>query len=912
MSFDNWDRVQQLFLAAADLDADDQARFLCAIDDPGIREEVEALLRADSGSADTISSVIETEASLLLEGSSAGERLGPYRLLDEIGRGGMGAVYLAIRDDEQFEKKVAVKIVKPGMDTAEVLDRFRHERQILANLDHPYIAKLLDGGTTGAGRPFFVMDYVEGRPVDRYCAESGLDARQRCELFIKIAEAVAYAHRNLIVHRDLKPANIFVTGDGTPKLLDFGVAKLLSSGSGPGLTATRANRPFTPEYASPEQIRGLNVTTSTDIYSLGAILFELLTGVRANTSQPRTRLDSDLDNIIRMAMREEPERRYASVDQFAEDVERYLRGWPVIARQDSFVYRARKFGYRQRFQLAAAGLILASLVTGLVAAISKSREAELARKSAVAAQTSEARERAIADQQKDEAIRERVVAEHRMQQLVELSDKALFEIHDAIEDLPGALDARRKIVRTTLDYLEQIEKEQGLDDKLRLVLSSAYFKVGVIQGDPRQPNIGDFAGAVKSFRNAEALLQPLYQTHPRDPGIVMRYISIQDSLAGVLAETGSAKEAIAMYERLLAPARLLASLKPDEAGLAKQEAAVHSRLSQLYQVQNTKRAIEHSKRHTELMSILVARFPKDAGLKQELAVGYAELAMTTEDLQEAAGYWKKSISLREQVLESFPTNTRIRRGLMMSYGNYATLLGIPWGANLGRFEEARELASKAVNIARQLAQDDPQNQTARFDLAAALTRFGEIRPPRGAERDSLAKLTEAVEILDSLARSNPKSLRFAGARSEALEYAGHLHESIGDRLAAEADYRDSYETVSAFASTPDVTVQVQQIASAEALAQILAESGRGPEALDFANRAVAVAEKYSGSKERGSGHLGRALFVLAGVERKLNDPAHATSTANRALECWSKLENPRVIAYYKPWIAQAREWASAH
>ncbi len=277
----DWQSVQSIFLATADLSAAERERVLDELcgDDYDLRFEVESLLAADSDSSVTIDSAIQGVASTVLDAPVlVGERIGVYRVVKEIGRGGMGSVYLALRDDEEYTKEVALKIVKRGMNTAAVLRRFRDERQILANLDHPFIARMFDGGTTPDGVPFFAMEYVEGRPVDVFCRENALDVKSRCRLFLNVLEAVAYAHRNLIVHGDLKPANIFVTQEGMPKLLDFGIAKLMGTESD---AATADARAFTPGYASPEQVLGTKVTTATDIYSLGAVLYELLSGERA-------------------------------------------------------------------------------------------------------------------------------------------------------------------------------------------------------------------------------------------------------------------------------------------------------------------------------------------------------------------------------------------------------------------------------------------------------------------------------------------------------------------------------------------------------------------------------------------------------------------------------------------------------
>ena len=339
--------------------------------------------------------------------SIEGQRFGAYQVIREIGRGGMGAVYLAARADDQYKKRVALKILRADVNAQEVLSRFRHERQILASFDHPNIAGLLDGGSTPNGEPYFVMDYVEGTPIDQYCDSHSLTVAERITLFRQVCSAVQYVHQNLIVHRDLKPSNILVTPDGVPKLLDFGIAKILK----PEMMATMVNatraedRVMTPAYASPEQVRGEPITTASDIYSLGVVLFEIFTGrrpyrVKSNTAhelarvicdeepdKPSTaitktdrgtaqptarveelsrkrstepdrlerRLKGDLDNILLKAMRKEPQRRYASVEQFSEDLHRHLANLPVSAHEDSLRYRTEKFVRRNVIPVTAGG-----------------------------------------------------------------------------------------------------------------------------------------------------------------------------------------------------------------------------------------------------------------------------------------------------------------------------------------------------------------------------------------------------------------------------------------------------------------------------------------------------------------------------------------------------------------------------
>jgi len=405
---ERWSEIDRVFAAALELPPSERAAFLdgaCG-DDSDLRRAVEGLLAADQKNA----SFLEHPAGELLAATLAeeepreGERLGAYRLLRQIGSGGMGTVYLARRDDAQYQQQVAVKILRRGLESTEALHRFLAERQILARLEHPNIARLYDGGTTEDGRPFLVMELVDGLPVDQYCDRHKLSVDQRLDLFRRICGAVQYAHQNLLVHRDLKPGNILVTPEGEPKLLDFGIAKQLELGGPEAATLTRTGlRVMTPNYASPEQVKGEAITTASDVYSLGVLLYELLVGrspYRATTDLPheveraiceqepvrpsladlseeaagargtrpqalRRRLEGDLDNIVQKALRKDLPRRYGSVGQLARDVENYLQNLPVLARPDTLPYRARKFLRRHRVAAAVAAAVVV-LVLGFV------------------------------------------------------------------------------------------------------------------------------------------------------------------------------------------------------------------------------------------------------------------------------------------------------------------------------------------------------------------------------------------------------------------------------------------------------------------------------------------------------------------------------------------------------------------
>ncbi|MCG3161297.1 MAG: Serine/threonine-protein kinase PknD [Acidobacteria bacterium] len=416
-------RLESLFALVVEMEPEDRAAFLdaeCA-DDAALRAEIESLLAADE-QADNFAEKLAQAARAAAQFDKTGEpdeseadsnverRIGPYRTIRRIGVGGMGAVYLAARDDDQFKQLVAVKVIRRGMDHEAIIRRFRHERQILAGLNHPNIARLLDGGATEDGLPWFALEYVEGQPLAEYCNERRLSINERLRLFLTVCAAVEHAHQNLVIHRDLKPSNILITSDGEPKLLDFGIAKLLhSENSDETLDLTLTGmKPMTPAYASPEQARGAQITTASDVYSLGVILYELLTHRRpyhvtsrmteseitrviceqepvrpslvitrreegdqqiqskAEAAKLARQLRGDLDNVVLKALGKEPSRRYSSVEQFAEDIRRHLSGQPVQARQATFVYRGLKFAQRNKLVAASTAMLAFALIGGVV------------------------------------------------------------------------------------------------------------------------------------------------------------------------------------------------------------------------------------------------------------------------------------------------------------------------------------------------------------------------------------------------------------------------------------------------------------------------------------------------------------------------------------------------------------------
>jgi tetratricopeptide (TPR) repeat protein len=824
MPIENWERIQDLFFAAADLPWEDQARFLdrhCG-SDPIVRREVESLLAADPKMGEIVFSAIETEAqSLVALPTPVGSRLGAYRVVKEIGRGGMGTVYLGTRDDEQYQKQVAIKLIRHGMDTADVLDRFRHERQILANLDHPYIARLIDGGTAPDGRPFFVMDYVEGQPVDAFCRERGLDIRQRCGLFLSICEAVSHAHRNLVVHRDLKPGNIFVTGGGTPKLLDFGVAKLLDANA--ENTETMSGGLLTPEYASPEQVRGLAVTTATDVYSLGAIFYELLAGTRAHALGGRTaleiqravceeeirrpslinrRVDADLDNIVLMAMRKEPERRYQSVDQLAEDIRRHLNGLAVRARQDSLRYRAEKFAQRNRVAIAGAVLFAAVLIAGATTAAiqarratreqaraeqqkqralesqaraeSSQREAEFERGSAEAHRLQAERERTTAEAQ-------RRVADRRFEQVHQLAGKFLVEFHDSIAKLPGSTAARKMVVETGLQYFDTLVKEANGNRDLLEEIARGYDRLGDVQGNPYYANLGDSAGALTSYRKALAIRA---QVADPSPEFLRDRIGGKVKMGQILALRGDLKTA----DSNLREAISLAENDPRSAYILRDALATTYRAygDLQFRTGNYNLAIEPYSKLLDLRTQL-AREGKDPAAEQRgVSLAHAKLAdayVRTSRPKEAFDHIRIAIEIDKKFAEADRNNVPLLRQLYIDH----TLLSLVFRANeqLASAGEAKAVAEAAADLADRMLATDPNNSTALFDVMTAQTLVGDWMREHDDAAGSVVHYRKAVDTVEKFAATGSPAaftgdaLVFAHQRmASGLGKAGLLAEAL--------------------------------------------------------------------------------------------------------------------------------------
>ncbi len=622
MTPDRWQQIQDVFNAAVERPAAERVAFLdtaCAAD-ADLRREVESLLATYDEDPDFLEDPAGRvpEAPVANEAQAMkGRRIGPYKVLRRLGEGGMGAVYLAVRDDDQYRKHVALKLVKRGMDSEQILRRFRNERQILAALDHTHIARLLDGGMTDDGRPYFVMAYIEeGVPIDDYCDRHQLSVAERLALFRTVCAAVHFAHQNLVVHRDLKPSNILVSKTGEVKLLDFGIAKLLNPDLSPETVAqtVTAVRLMTPEYASPEQVRGEPITTGSDVYALGVLLYELLTGRRPyqlksrtteevarviceeNPEKPSTvvakteevhaqdggtqaitpasisaaratpldrlrrQLSGDLDTIVLKAMRKDPRRRYASVEALSDDVQRYLNGHPVLARPDTMGYRVRKFVRRHRLGVGAIGLVAVSLLLGIAGTAWQARVA-----------TAE-RDRARLEAEKAEQVSALLVDFLKGSDPSQAQDGTMTarEILDqGAEKVRAELDDQPEVQAQMLGVVGQVYRNLGLYEQARAALEEAIalyrdLGSGSLAYVTALKELANLEYRVEAMDAAEPLLREALALTREGEGVDDGEVaSILNTLALVLEGQGKVDEARATLRQVVEMRRRALDGAPD-------------------------------------------------------------------------------------------------------------------------------------------------------------------------------------------------------------------------------------------------------------------------------------------------------------------------------------------------------------
>ncbi len=792
--------------------------------DPELRREVEKLLAA-SGREHPL---LDGPAAAHLLGLAAredpleGRQVGAYRIDRRIAEGGMGSVFEAHRADDVFAKRVAVKVCAATLVGETIRDRFRRERQILARLDYPKIARILDGGTTDTGAPYFVMEYVDGLPLDRYVGGRRLGLEDRLRLFCEVCEAVAYAHRNLVVHRDLKPSNILVDASGGVKLLDFGIAKLLAEGteSAPADSMRTLMRAMTPEYAAPEQVRGDPVTTATDVYALGVVLYELLTGQRpyrvTRQAPPeweraileqepvrpsarvayrplRRRLRGDLDRIVLKALQKEPERRYASAEALAGDVRRHLEGRPVSVQGDALAYRGVKFVRRHRLGVAAAALIFLSLVAGLVGTAMQARRA-----------TREAR--------KASAVKEFL--------------KSLFAASDPAQAQGKERTAKQLLEDGARRIATELKDQPEVQSEVARLIAAVYLGLG-------------------EYERAEPLLRADIDRHRRLGG--PQSVALAESLTGladVLYDQGRFLEAGSMYEEALGIQRARRGARsPEVAELLWDVAGVRRSLGDL--------AAAESLQKESLAIFVETRGPDSAetmNVRESLAITYSH----RDRFQEAAAENQPVVEWRERRFgPDHPATLNAR------YNQAGYLL------TLGQSEEASRIAEDVVSRQRRVL-------GLRHDrLALSLRLLARARGEAGQPENALGPIGEALEIHRE--RLGPAHWQVALD----LAWRGTIEAGVGRLVEGERDARRAVALVDGSVGIePFVAGSVRCLAGG-----VLAEAGRLEEADGQLSRAVAILRDGN----RSGIFLGRALDALADVARREGGMARAAELGKEAL-----------------------------
>jgi len=869
----SWQLIKERAAAALELAPEARAAYLRELEqqDRAVAKEVASLLAQAEDDAGFLE---DPPAACWSRHRWAGQRLGPYRVTGEIATGGMGEVLRAVRADDQYEQEVAIKLLRHGWDDDPARQRFRRERQILARLEHPSIARLLDGGETENGSPYLVMEYVRGEPLDRYCRTRGLSLRQRVELFAAVCDAVQFAHGHLLVHRDLKPANILVTAEGVPKLLDFGIAKLLDAEDGAAAPTVEAGRLLTPQYASPEHLRGEMITTASDIYSLGVVLYRVLTGqlpyaAKADTAgnlmqaltgegllKPSERargegktalareLAGDLDCIVLQALRPEPELRYASAERLAEDLRRWLAGFPVLARRGSWRYRAQKFVARHRYAVAAAGVAAILAAVGVAGVLWQAQEADAAR----------------------------AMAERRFAQVRELARKVIFDYHDAIAQLPGSLEARARLAADAVAYLDTLSRDARQDIALSRDLAAAYEKIAEIQS--RLIVDGGMAAAAarashdKSIQLREAIASA-------SGASVDDRLRLADALrlAGDFEVLrGDLHAAVERYERALSAAAPLEKERADEAVLTLVRARVRTGLGMVYgcgglqSLGDLARARSLHEGARQEMEALHRRLPQHEELSMQLAESHlqsASLEICGGNLRQARDRFNAALHLREELLAARPQDLARAAAVAMvevELGTVAEMEGdLPLAAR--HMQRARALHEPAQQANPHDAQAASELGLIDLKLAGVLAKTG--------ENDQAARVAEsAIALLTPVVREAP-------ARAEARFWLAAAHSKRGVVHAVRKEWAAAiarFETCIAMleaapGAQSDLWIRTNAAISRMRLARALMASGRTKEAVPVLQAAMDA----QSAQRRADAQNAAAIIGLAEASELLGD-----------------------------------------
>jgi eukaryotic-like serine/threonine-protein kinase len=929
MTPERWQEVSEALDQALHFSPAQREEYLAEIAhrDPELSRELESLLAShQEAGADFLNMPVlhaaQRDAQEAQRPTLIGQRLGAYQIVELLGAGGMGEVYRAFRADDQYRMEVALKVVRGGHDSGFVVQRFKNERQILASLDHPNIAHLLDGGTTAEGAPYFVMELIDGESIGLYCDQTRLGTVDRLKLFLQVCSAVQFAHQRLIIHRDLKPGNILVTADGVPKLLDFGIAKILdpnvaTDGSEPTLTQFRA---LTPSYASPEQINGEAITTASDVYSLGVILYELLTGhhpyqVAGDTAQKvaqaarevepkkpssvvrevgrsanghnqgtaiaspmptardveklRKGLRGDLDNIILMALRKEPQRRYSSVEYLAQDIRRHLENLPVSARNDTVAYRVSKFARRHKAGIAAAVIVTVALLLGMGMTIQQKRRAD-----------------------------------RRFNDVRKLANSLIFEIHDSIQNLPGATPARKLLLDRALEYLDSLSREAGGDTSLQRELAAAYLRIGVVQGSTVDASLGQTDAALSSLRKAVAIRETIANANPNNTEDQLNLAIAYRNLARVLRGAGRL-EARTPIDQALAVTERLSRQTKSSLEVERERSIEYDVLANIQDESGDHAgSLETQKKACAIGQDLLKANPQDRGVKHmaaictvELGLGLTEVGQRSEALQ----FFQTGLDLFESLAKD-QNDARSRRELAVATGLRGGVLlmnGDPAGA--------LEAHQRSLVVVESMAAADPQNATLQLDTAGARLAIGEdlLHADRYAEAEAMFR--RAIQIQDEVLARNR-------ADQQVPQYRGYTEIWLGESLArtekAEAaleSYQQGIRDLESFvAAAPDI--RSDAATGYARLGTALAKLARSQDAEAAYRKALAIAQPLAAAAPpnmRAWYAIADACFGMGELSRtaaaRLSGPSsmmrwrEAREWYSRSADAWAKIPNPGAV-----------------
>ena len=806
MTPEEWQRVRPILESALELEPARRPAFLDASRvDPSLRNEVESLIAAHEKagteflnllSAPSLAAHAEAHFRLL-----RGKRVGPYEIAEELALGGMGAVYRAVRADGQYEQQVALKVVRADLGGDLSAARFRNERQILARLDHPNIAKILDGGTTADGLPYLVMEFIDGLPITEYCDQHKLTIDARLQIFRTVCSAVHYAHQRLLIHRDLKPGNILINAEGAPKLLDFGIAKILDPSLLPENASLTVGAQWlmTPEYASPEQLRAEPITTATDVYSLGVVLYELLSGhhayrfashmahdiahavletepekpstaIRRNekVAEPQEkalttperisvqradsperlgkRLAGDLDNIVMKAIRKEPGARYTSVDQLSEDIRRHLDGLPVLARKSTVSYRFRKYVVRHKIGVAAAALVFLSLLGAIALTL---REARIAR-------ANELR------------------AERRFNDVRKLANSLMFEVHDSIQSLTGASAARKLVLQRAQEYLDSLAQESKSDPALLRELATAYGRLASLQGDARGVHLGETTNSLQNYQKAIELRNEAVSLDPENRELKRELAEDYTKLDLPLFQKGDRngeKECLRQALVILEP--LVSSSPSDSRIQSALGKAYELNGSLLFRENHREESLEFYGKFLQINEKLAASEPKNDRYQLEISFGHKHLGsvlLAQGRLDEALAHYQQALTIDQAQLASKPDDLNRRYYITYSYDEIGSIL-----AKRGDIEAALSNYQKALQIRAAMLADDPRDTRARAGLATTYNSIGPLLQRKGDYPGALQSLGKALRLREELARSDAANEKFRTNVAETQSFIAQLY-----------------------------------------------------------------------------------------------------------------------------------------